>query len=190
MEFGKNGKHVLCGWKKDAANGVCGYIHDLCAFMETCLTEWLDHIESHRTESHFLNYYTTEQLVILQNELARINTDGARVSKEIYPLLALVKRDCTPKDVADAMCAAFRSAEAKERSEKDEKMSTEADDDDDDDKMEDMMFQKNEAALKFLEAMRDTGFSERLALRALKERGPDEIDEGTYFFYEIMYFIC
>ena len=38
----------------------------------------------------------------------------------------------------------------------------------------------------FLESMKDSGFSERLALRALQEVGPENIDEGRCYIQNVL----
>jgi len=181
VEFGKEGKHIFCGWKKDATNGVSGYIFDLCTFMEDCLREWLEHIAKQRMESYYLNYYTTEQLVILQNELPKISGGVARISKNIYPLLSLVKKDCTLENVELALVAAFQSMEDAEKKSaaaghadgnEDDKMAMEVDKE-----AEERQLQQ-ENVKKFLRELEDSGFSHKLAVRALKKHGPENIEDG------------
>lgn len=180
IEFGKDTqeevgiKHLLCGWKKHATNGVYGYILDMCTFMDTCLKEWLDHIEARRTEFHYLNYYTTEQLVILQNELAKVNIDKTQISKEIYPLLSLIRKNCSLKDIDDAMYGAFRSLEENEkRAAQEEKTRVEVEEEEVGE-----MLEQQEAAKKFLEEVESAGYSRKLALRALKNCDPENFEDG------------
>ena len=184
VKFGKEGQHIFGGWKKGAKNGVSGYINDLCMFMEDCLNEWLEHIARQRVESYYLNYYTTEQLVILQNELPKINTDIAHISKNIYPLLSLVKKDCTLENVKNAIHDAFRRMEDMERKataaacgdgKEDDETATEVDEDAE--VQEELQLQQ-ETAKKFLREMEDSGFPHKLAVLALKKFGPENIEEG------------
>ena len=63
--------------------------------MESCLEEWLKYIKEKRRSYKHLNYFTIDQLVILQRELVKIGTEE-HPSVLIYPLLSAVKRNCTP----------------------------------------------------------------------------------------------
>lgn len=70
-------------------------IPELAKFLETCLEEWLRHIKDKRKTYLHLNYFTVDQLVILQRELVKIGTEE-QPSLLIYPLLSAVKENCTP----------------------------------------------------------------------------------------------
>ena len=62
--------------------------------MESCLEEWLQYIKDKRRDYIHLNYFTVDQLVILQKEMVKICT-GGKPSILIYPLLSAVKKNCT-----------------------------------------------------------------------------------------------
>ena len=62
--------------------------------MESCFDKWMDFIKQKRKKYHHLNYFTTDQLVILQRELVKIGTNE-EPSHLIYPLLSAVKSECT-----------------------------------------------------------------------------------------------
>ncbi|XP_053389016.1 E3 ubiquitin-protein ligase rnf213-alpha-like, partial [Mercenaria mercenaria] len=66
--------------------------------MENCLSEWLNFVNSKRTDFPQLNFYTTDQLVILQKEIAHIMNNG-EPSSDLYPLLHLRKNQCTLDDI-------------------------------------------------------------------------------------------
>lgn len=61
--------------------------------MESCLDEWLRHIKEKRKTYVHLNYFTVDQLVILQQELVKIGTEE-QPSLHIYPLLSTIKHNC------------------------------------------------------------------------------------------------
>ena len=80
-----------------------GYIiHKLAKFLEVCLDEWLHYINEKRNTYLHLNYFTIDQLVLLQRELVKIGTED-EPSLMIYPLLSAVKKDCTPADLNEAI---------------------------------------------------------------------------------------
>jgi hypothetical protein len=118
VEFGNDerNKHVLKGSESFSGDGVVQDITDLCGFMEDCLTKWLEHISSMRRESYYLNYFTTEQLVILQNGLANVNSLEKRVPCKVYPLLSGIRKNCTIKDLEKAMHAAFQELACRTKS--------------------------------------------------------------------------
>lgn len=64
--------------------------------MEKCLDDWMAHIKEKRKSYHHLNYFTVDQLVILQRELVKMGTDEEEPRHHIYPLLSAVKQNCTP----------------------------------------------------------------------------------------------
>ncbi|XP_077980164.1 E3 ubiquitin-protein ligase rnf213-alpha-like [Glandiceps talaboti] len=82
-------------------------LQKLCNFMEDVLQEWLDYVEEKRSDIYHLNYFTTEQLVILRSELAQLLSNEDNVSPGVYTLLAVLKSNCTEDDVKEALNAAF-----------------------------------------------------------------------------------
>ena len=70
-------------------------IPEIARFMESCLTDWLGHINEKRETYKSLNYFTIDQLVILQRELIKFGDDKQCPSHLIYPILSAVKQDCT-----------------------------------------------------------------------------------------------
>jgi hypothetical protein len=70
-------------------------IPKLANVMENCYTDWLKHIQDKRKNHLHLNYFTIDQLVVLQRELVKIGTE-TQPDLRIYPLLSAVKANCTP----------------------------------------------------------------------------------------------
>ena len=68
-------------------------IMDLCEFLEDCLHQWTEDIHQKRQEFYQLNHFTTEQLVILRSELAKV-CSGEQGKPEMYALLHAVKSGC------------------------------------------------------------------------------------------------
>lgn len=69
-------------------------IPELAKFLETCLEDWLRQVKEKRNSYLHLNYFTVDQLVILQRELVKIGTEDA-ATHLIYPLLSAVKENCS-----------------------------------------------------------------------------------------------
>jgi hypothetical protein len=64
--------------------------------MDQCLDDWQKDVENKRAEFYHMNYFTTEQLVILRQEMAKVlNGDVRDVDKRIYQMLSFVKPNCT-----------------------------------------------------------------------------------------------
>jgi hypothetical protein len=80
-------------------------IPEIARFMESCLKDWLHHIDEKRELYQSLNYFTVDQLVILQKELLKFGDDEQNPSHLIYPLLSTVKDDCT--EGLSTKCLAF-----------------------------------------------------------------------------------
>jgi len=158
------------------------HINCLCSFMEDCLNNWRQHISDQRTKLYYLNHFTTEQLVILQAELSKVGGDQKNgLSRNVYPLLSKVKRNCCLKDLQKAMHLAFTQATDVHMD--DESTLTpaaeanEMDDDDVDTGHEVAMADQQE----FIQKMEESNFSRKLALRALKEVGSQNTEEGNRY---------
>lgn len=66
----------------------------IARFMECCYGDWLEHITEKRDSYLLLNYFTVNQLVILQRELVKFGRED-RPSQLIFPLLSFIKPECT-----------------------------------------------------------------------------------------------
>ncbi|KAK3585587.1 hypothetical protein CHS0354_036774 [Potamilus streckersoni] len=100
IEFGQGAKSLK--GRKTPKDDVISVISKIAKFMENCLDKWLDHINQKRSKYFELNYFTTDQLVILQQELVKVGPNQD-LDIRIYPLLSAVKENCTYKDLVDAM---------------------------------------------------------------------------------------
>jgi len=170
----------LSGKRHEEVKGVLEHIGCLCSFMEDCLKDWRQHVSDQRTKLYYLNYFTTEQLVILQAELAKVGNDQSDgLSRLVYPLLSKVKKNCCLKDLHKAMRLAFTEDTDERNRESAFAVIDEA---------EEMIFDSDVVAShdvetadvqEFIRKMEESNFSKKLALRALKEVGSRNIEEGS-----------
>ncbi|KAK3585576.1 hypothetical protein CHS0354_036763 [Potamilus streckersoni] len=153
---------------------VTTIIPKIARFMENCLDKWLDHINQKRSKYLELNYFTTDQLVILQQELVKVGPNQG-LDIKIYPLLSVVKENCTYEDLVDAMKNASKDLEVVqiEVKEKHKEMEGQENEEDTSDKTK-----ENETVQNFIAEMIKSGYSEKLANAALKHVKPDQIIEG------------
>ncbi|KAK7107714.1 hypothetical protein V1264_015588 [Littorina saxatilis] len=77
------------------------FIAGVAGFLEHCHKEWLQYVDQKRKDYPQLNVYTVEQLVFLQQQLVRVGSED--VSKHVYPMLSLLKADCSPQDLEQAL---------------------------------------------------------------------------------------
>ncbi|XP_013380377.1 uncharacterized protein LOC106151587 [Lingula anatina] len=57
--------------------GLSTQIRELCEFMENCYEDWLKYIEKQRCSYYELNFFSTEQLVILRREISKLGLEGS-----------------------------------------------------------------------------------------------------------------
>ena len=169
--FGEE-KHTLKG-RIDAKNeDVSAIIPKIAKFLEQCHKKWLDYIDDRREKYYLLNFFTVDQMVILQQELVKIGSN-VEPSLLIYPMLSAVKQGCTREDLIRAMSA------AKSDVDKLDLMREEMMEEEEQEQAE--METENEAdgvkIAKFLEVMMKS-YPIELAREALKHVSPDEIDDG------------
>ena len=169
--FGEE-KHTLKG-RIDAKNeDVSAIIPKIAKFLEQCHIKWLDYIDVRREKYYLLNFFTVDQMVILQQELVKIGSD-VEPSLLIYPMLSAVKQGCTREDLIRAMSAAKSDVDKLDLMR--EKMMEE------EEQEQAEMETENEAVGvkidKFLKVMTKS-FPIELSREALKHVSPDEIDDG------------
>lgn len=142
--------------------------------MDMCLEQWLTYIDSKRDVYYHLNFFTIDQLIILQKELALIG-DANEPSNLIYPLLSIVKHDCSKEDLIIAFHKSILDVSEKQNEQETEKEVEE---------IVNLETDKEENAnsnviIKFLSEIVSLGYSEKLVRQALKEGvDPEDIDEG------------
>lgn len=93
VDFGLSSS-ILKGSREMKVN-VTAQIKELCKFLEDCLKKWTSEINEKRECYYYLNHFTTEQLVILRKEIAKV-CNGESGDKIIYPMLDSVKKGCLP----------------------------------------------------------------------------------------------
>lgn len=171
VDFSSNGPMLISSDKS-----ISGQIKDVCRFMESCLEEWLKHVEEQREQFYHLNFFTTQQLMILQQELSKITNDSDEhaVGQEVYALLSLVKKDCSYYGLryscSTAVCQPVElETETDVLSEhSDEEAPAHCHSE-----------EKDSIRSVFIQAMMDSGFSEVLALRALDAGiDPSSLENG------------
>ena len=172
----------LSGKRSEVERGVLEHISCLCSFMEDCLNDWRQHIGDQRTKLYYLNHFTTEQLVILQGELSKVGNDQNNgLSRNVYPMLSKVKKNCCLKDLQRAMHLAF--AQVTDVRMDDESTLAAADEarevDDDGDNDDTSPDIEMADAQEFIQKMEESWFSRKLALKALQAVGARNIDEGN-----------
>ena len=160
-------------------------IVEVCVFMEECLQEWLHHISVVRKSHYSLNYFTTQQLVYLRQELAPLSRGGghkaAEIADGVYPLLHFVQPNCTLRQLRQATTSAFRDLAETEHSTHKATEETRAEEAEreaarpGDDASSNLALERS-----FVTAMLESGFSEKLAMKAMTALGPDKVDEGGY----------
>ncbi|KAL3881507.1 hypothetical protein ACJMK2_027939 [Sinanodonta woodiana] len=171
IEFGQGAKSLK--GRRTKTDDVTAVIPKIAKFMENCLEKWIGHINQKRSEYLELNYFTTDQLVILQQELVKVGP-GQITDIKIYPILSSVKENCTYEDLVDAMRKASDDMEVVQTEVDGEHMETENEDDGEAALNE----TKKDKIQKFIVEMVKSGFSEKLAKVALGHVDPDQITEG------------
>ncbi|KAL3881517.1 hypothetical protein ACJMK2_027949 [Sinanodonta woodiana] len=169
IEFGQGAKPLK--GRRTKIDDVTAVIPKIARFMENCLEKWIGYINQKRSEYLELNYFTTDQLVILQQELVKVGS-SQNPDIKIYPLLSAVKDNCTYEDLVDAMRKASKDVEVVQM-EVDEELK-EIEEDEDLASVE----TKEKEEQTFIKEMVEAGYSQKLAEAALLHVKPDEITEG------------
>ncbi|XP_076466869.1 E3 ubiquitin-protein ligase rnf213-alpha-like [Babylonia areolata] len=171
-EFSSQGK--LKGHRKTPEKGPGGkedledFIAGVAAFLEQCHTEWLDYVDRKRRDYPELNVFTVEQLVFLQQQLIKAGSE--EVSRHVYPMLSLLKEDCSPQDLEQALQDAMDRIDALRHPQQPSRPQAAA-------PQPAPVTDKEKVAL-FMSEITDNGFSKGLALKALRELGAENIAEG------------
>ncbi|XP_052224866.1 E3 ubiquitin-protein ligase rnf213-alpha-like [Dreissena polymorpha] len=168
LSFGKgNGVWKLKG-RRSETSSLKEMVPAIAKFMEKCLDDWLLYIKTKRSQFYYLNYFTVDQLVLLQRELVIIGNDSK--SELLYPILATVKQDCNQADLN----AAIESA-------KEEQLSAEKKWNDCKEKTENQIQANENDKLKasVICELMDMNYSEKIARMALEN--VDENNTETSF---------
>ncbi|XP_052086034.1 E3 ubiquitin-protein ligase RNF213-like [Mytilus californianus] len=100
---------------KGKTNDVSSIIPKIAEFLEHCHRTWLTYITEKREQHYLLNYYTIDQIVILQQELVKMGLEQ-NLTDLIYPMLSAVKHNCTKEDLIKALSMAKHDVIQKESS--------------------------------------------------------------------------
>ncbi|XP_053396009.1 E3 ubiquitin-protein ligase rnf213-alpha-like [Mercenaria mercenaria] len=172
LEFGQGERVPQLKGRRSNTEDLKDMIPDLAKFMETCYDDWLKHIKGKRKSYLHLNYFTIDQLVILQRELVKVGTE-AEPDQHIFPLLSAVKGNCTPDDLLEAMAA------AKEEIDGDTEMEAEDEGNSDDNEAEMLAnATDDEKKQNFVQELVQAGYDEALAVRALEFIDPEDVTAG------------
>ncbi|XP_052218272.1 E3 ubiquitin-protein ligase rnf213-alpha-like [Dreissena polymorpha] len=93
IEFSDRNDTLILKGRQSEKESLKEIIPEIVKYMENCLQEWLQYIKSKRAEYIYLNYFTIEQLIILQRELVKIE---GTMSNYVYLLLSAVRKACAP----------------------------------------------------------------------------------------------
>lgn len=140
--------------RRDKNDDVTTIMPELATFMEKCLQKWLKDINIKREKYPHLNFYTMDQLVVLQKELA-IVVNESEPSVQVYQLLSLTKEHCSKEDVMKAITLANTCVATLEKKPSNDSRVSYRD--------------------KFIQEMEKAGFSMKTACAALNE-GIEETD--------------
>ncbi len=167
----------------DAQTDVNEQIRNVCQFFQECLQQWLNHINDQRKEFYYLNYFTTEQLVLLRNGLAPLFTGQGTVSLLLYPMLEAVHPGCRQTHLQLAMRETVKQIQELQRAQAsgnvgEENLDQEPNSVDPENKKIDM-----EPRKRFIYSLRESGFSKKLILEAVKKFKPNETEEGQSHTY-------
>ncbi|XP_060599995.1 E3 ubiquitin-protein ligase RNF213-like [Ruditapes philippinarum] len=164
MQFGQGEDIPTIKGLRSETEDLKDLIPKLAKFMENCLMQWLQHIKDKRKQYIHLNYFTVDQLVILQKELVKVGTDQLP-SNLLYPLISAVKKNCSHDDLVEAMIDA--KEDISESKHQDEHENNDVQENCEDEK-------KN----IFVEEIVNAGYDLELAIKALDHVDPEDISEG------------
>ncbi|WAR07285.1 R213A-like protein [Mya arenaria] len=155
--------------RKSDTEGLEDMVPKIADFMEKCYGEWLDFIKQKRKDYLYLNFFTIDQLVILQRELVKMGTDE-EPSLRIYHLLSAVKENCMQDDVVLAMEKAKKELSVIE--EEPGETSVEIDDEE-----EEIGDQAEEKIALFIHELMEAGCDEVVARQSVGHVKQEDIDD-------------
>ena len=169
----------------DVLTDVSEQIRNVCDFFQDCLQQWLHHIDTQREKSYYLNYFTTEQLVLLRNGLAPLFTGQETVSPLLYPMLEAVHLGCRQTHLQLAVRETIKDIKELQRAQADSPTNSGLAEENLDQELEILDAETEsdaEARNAFIDSLSDA-FSEKLVLKALKMFKPDQTEEGQSHCY-------
>ncbi|XP_052808702.1 E3 ubiquitin-protein ligase rnf213-alpha-like isoform X1 [Mya arenaria] len=169
LEFGKGEDIPKLKGRKSDTEGLEDMVPKIADFMEKCYGEWLDFIKQKRKDYLYLNFFTIDQLVILQRELVKMGTDE-EPSLRIYHLLSAVKENCMQDDVVLAMEKAKKELSVIE--EEPGETSVEIDDEE-----EEIGDQAEEKIALFIHELMEAGCDEVVARQSVGHVKQEDIDD-------------
>ncbi len=169
MDFGLV-KNKLVGRIKEL--DMVHHLQQICTFMDDCLSDWKEYINTQREKYYHLNHYTTKQIVILRHEIAKICGDGeGDPSRLVYPMLNCIHRDSNLIHLKHALHATFEGLTDRVALETEAFLQQK--------KVEPMEKDIEKAAdLQFLGKLKDEGFCTSLARNCMKHFKYDELEAG------------
>lgn len=175
--YGEN-THTIRGRVDDDNDDVSAIIPKLAKFLEECHKKWLDFITEKREKYYLLNFFTVDQMVILQQEVVKIGSTE-EPSNVIYPLLSAVKRGCTKENLLTAMSLAEQDVDefdAQQNGDEEGDIHVASSEDSEEEK-------EDVKKRKFLDELTMAGYSPTLAKKALENVDVDKIDDGGYRYF-------
>ena len=79
--------------------------------MERCLCQWRDEIHAKRMQYYHLNYYTTQQLLLLRKSLAGVRNEGPRACESLPLQVFSLLESVLPGILPSALHAALHPSE-------------------------------------------------------------------------------
>ncbi|VDI83612.1 Hypothetical predicted protein, partial [Mytilus galloprovincialis] len=173
INFGFGEERLTLKGRIDEENhDVSFIIPKLARFLEQCHEKWLDYIDQKREKYYCLNFFTIDQMVILQQELVKVGS-AQEPAALIYPLLSAVKHGCTKDDLVKALSAAKLDVDRVDTERETEKEDEEKDKNDEKVEVSDDLKTQT-----FFNEMTKSGYPLGLAREALKHVEADDIDGG------------
>ncbi|KAL8623379.1 hypothetical protein ACOMHN_065913 [Nucella lapillus] len=150
------------------------FIGGVAGFLESCHEEWMGYVDQMRQQFPELNTYTVEQLVFLQKQLVTVGS--APLDKQVYPMLSLLKADCYPEDVEQALQEAINPVESLQQRRNNRQHNNSSSRTPS--PVAEIPVEAGETRAEFMRVIVDNGFSQSLARQALDAVGVEDVTEG------------
>lgn len=168
---------TLKGQTASTDNDVGFIIQKTAKFLEDCHERWLSYINEKREKFYWLNYFTIDQIVFLQQEIVSV-TASQDPSVFTYPMLSDVKQNCNKENLLRALfIAKFDVQQTQIKPSIDTTKTVSG--------LQNESGQNRENP-SFLKMITDNGYPVAVAREALKHCGDQDLEEGC----SILYFIA